>query len=1335
MTDTIKVLTYNVNYQSLEGKFIKPEHNNVNYNAKNIAKIITSIEKDIDIIALQEINYTNDNQWNNSLLKYIEFFDDNFLNKYKFHKKDINIITLVNNEKYDVILNISANISDLPDKRPALTTYIVDKKTKQDIIIFNLHTPHDSFKDKWKKIEKFIITSIKTILIEKKNDLLNDPLFIICGDMNNDKGITNKEILEKINNIFDKYNKYNQKNNINWKNIKLDTNLNPINTCCYSDNFNSTYDFIFSSNSIVNYNVLKQEDNEIINNKIDKGKLNDIDIEKNIFKNASDHLPVYATISLHKKNKLDEDDYKEKLIEEKKEELIEDDYKEDDNIYNYKFYNDDDKIYEILEDLHTNLLFNRYFSNKETIFDYMNENTNFDDKDYNTKFSYIVAGSYGINLIYNENKMNEINKIHKDLLNENVIMNSLFESETFNDIDINNYYKDIKKSFWVKMRNIDITKLFKSYDYNIHFKLENNNDTYENKENIKKLENNIKKYCIKLQNLLNDNINNILFENKKFQIGGTQSFLDKILLDYGYKIEKYNNQIVQMKTIISYKKDSRNNNPIIIRLYYNISNKYEDIKQIKLLDFTIERGDNVPTTENYQLDIPTDFSKTINFYNTQYNSILLLLKNYKYLIQLSDHCKRNKYIFRLLIILNLLKNPELLSLNTNNFISNNKPLIIDELNQINEIFDRLKYEHDIYEIIKKININIINENNRYIIRYGQLPLINISDINLSNINKKETNDKSILNTITKFFTSYNITPYHKLEENYNFCHDSNKYNTQKFIFNAKYINDPDLRNVLLDYTNTYHKVINNNLSININNDNNLIPIEKKVNNGEFTYSEYLIKIINEMDYKSLSAEYFFVLSDRPFYFYNKQKHYGFENLNKGDILLNPYIISTTYDIEKNYLNFQKDYGYKFLLFVNNRAKYINIADFSPFDYECEIILPPGKIIYLDKFVHEYIDDSNLYKKINVIIGIYQNLDDLPYKFDDLRNYFITYNKSLHNSEYDEYNFDDTKSANIYITSIAPFLTIYNYDDLPNYFLEKIYKNINPLENMFSVNTDVSYGEYNGLDDGIYFYNIDYTITLHSGRNINNKFNDTMYFSEYNTAWFYGYVRNNHTFTNDVFTYELKGTPENPIKLLDILNANNVKHIYNFYMSDFITSAEADCLNTYFNFDKHYDKYFIFNNKKISYFNYNGLRYGSKHILKYSASTQNDTLMYDILTKKIFKGFKFDGYICKASFSMEHKGNIFSDEICIKNCLALHNNNILSIKENSILNFYNIPTNPVNKQIFEAMYSLYYNMNKLKINPLYDHFQTDQVYNTVLTKHDYWVYNFFENIYKFYIKNI
>lgn len=118
----INVLTYNVSFQSLEGISTGSAmmagclNNGENVCSKNIANFIRTqaslkLDDTIDIICLQEINETNDNQFKNSLKKYLgkDFF-----------------------EKYEKISNFSekGGVMILYNKR--VFTYISDNKIYMD---------------------------------------------------------------------------------------------------------------------------------------------------------------------------------------------------------------------------------------------------------------------------------------------------------------------------------------------------------------------------------------------------------------------------------------------------------------------------------------------------------------------------------------------------------------------------------------------------------------------------------------------------------------------------------------------------------------------------------------------------------------------------------------------------------------------------------------------------------------------------------------------------------------------------------------------------------------------------------------------------------------------------------------------------------------------------------------------------------------------------------------------------------------------------------------------------------------------------------------------------
>ena len=109
--------------------------------------------------------------------------------------------------------------------------------------------------------------------------------------------------------------------------------------------------------------------------------------------------------------------------------------------------------------------------------------------------------------------------------------------------------------------------------------------------------------------------------------------------------------------------------------------------------------------------------------------------------------------------------------------------------------------------------------------------------------------------------------------------------------------------------------------------------------------ECMSKVNNDSENNN---EYFVTYSARaPQLFYNQKKN-SLINAEKGDVFIIPYFISCTYDI-KIAKRFSKDYGYTFILLIKSNEKYINVTK-SSWLKESEIILPPGKIIIVEKII-------------------------------------------------------------------------------------------------------------------------------------------------------------------------------------------------------------------------------------------------------------------------------------------------------------------------------------------------------------------------------------------------
>jgi hypothetical protein len=251
----IYAMSWNVQWEALDGEKRNCIVNNINVCSKNIAKIIQIIiDEDYDFILLQEITHK---QWeklniNININQYHIIYNDNFT--------PAGIITIIN-KKY-TLQNQTIIRDDLGnhDRRPFTIIPLND-----NIILINVHCPHNNNKQTYEKAFDILKTKINTI-----KSINKDTKFIIGGDFNIDNSSLNPfDLLKKM-----------KINNINTINFNI--NDETLNTCC-DTSMNRPFDHIYSNFTYLNYNK------DLTNN-----------IYKLYYKNkspifSSDHLPIFSS--------------------------------------------------------------------------------------------------------------------------------------------------------------------------------------------------------------------------------------------------------------------------------------------------------------------------------------------------------------------------------------------------------------------------------------------------------------------------------------------------------------------------------------------------------------------------------------------------------------------------------------------------------------------------------------------------------------------------------------------------------------------------------------------------------------------------------------------------------------------------------------------------------------------------------------------------------------------------------------------------------------------------------------------------------------------------------
>jgi len=470
-------------------------------------------------------------------------------------------------------------------------------------------------------------------------------------------------------------------------------------------------------------------------------------------------------------------------------------------------------------------------------------------------------------------------------------------------------------------------------------------------------------------------------------IGGTTTYLDSILEYNQIKLDKsLNDRYFFVKTMTC-------NGVIVKSIGYNIKIS-GNIHKILIVDLVFETPGaiNQYTVKDKMNLIPLYRGSEMyrDLQPLEVLSFSLLLENYIFLMNIPGYHKKNKTILRLYFLLNILCNDEFLSISAIRDIQQNHIKIKELLKDITTIVNK---DINLFRFLY-IHINSTNKSD-YQIKYGQDSTFDIEEEMKNIIKKCESNIDNIitisptipsiqdklLNKISNVYKEItkqelDLTIYNNFKNNrYTkeeirreliiFCHaDISTSVYEKATCNEK--------RTLKDYFGNEYKDINKHCSNYMYNVNTLFTKTNSVN----ILLSLLHRIKNSNDD---SKQYYVVVTSRPFYYYNYQKNYDYMNLSKGDILINPYFLSTTFDINTA-MTFIKDYGSIFILLVPCDARYIagfankstDINKKIASHEESEILLPPGKLVFLETDIHDYIEGT-VYKSLDIHCFIYQNI--------------------------------------------------------------------------------------------------------------------------------------------------------------------------------------------------------------------------------------------------------------------------------------------------------------------------------------------------------------------------
>ena len=277
--DLIKVMTYNVSWEALEGaksRKLNMEQciiNNVNQCSNNIAKIIQQYGSNHDFIALQEIQDTP-NQWQQLKSNIQQTFLNDFQTEFTTAGRS-GLLTMYNKNKYHLIDKFDGS---LPTNSNDSRSYQV-LVFSENIILINIHMSHNyvSLVNSFKRL-RLIINKI----IKKYSR--NDFRVIFCGDFNyNDPFMVPEfqKILKRMSTNFQPETTLSNREFLPRKAMPFDETK--LITCCsnkITKKYDKSADHIFDNqtNSLINYQTLIDLNAFISNEQII----------------MSDHLPVFA---------------------------------------------------------------------------------------------------------------------------------------------------------------------------------------------------------------------------------------------------------------------------------------------------------------------------------------------------------------------------------------------------------------------------------------------------------------------------------------------------------------------------------------------------------------------------------------------------------------------------------------------------------------------------------------------------------------------------------------------------------------------------------------------------------------------------------------------------------------------------------------------------------------------------------------------------------------------------------------------------------------------------------------------------------------------------------
>lgn len=303
--ESIKVLTYNLCWGCMvadkTSKFdgsaqplattcesLRTKNNKMHVCLQNVATFIDNTCKGYDFIGTQEnSNWVELNKASSVLngMGYVAHLTNN---------GTVNFVTYYNKDKYTLLGGKAGDLiidSSTEQGRPYQILILVNKTTKQNVILINVHNSHESGRKlifhNFKDLTYGFLASGRDVIDlqseygnDKLSQIINNKEFIaiMTGDHNDHN--------KKESNFWKGIKPFKESNYTNLKDINLSTKSHePPKTCCDTNRKKNNLDFRYSDYILISDNL------EFIT----PNKIPDINYDSSTYP-TSDHLPVIAEI-------------------------------------------------------------------------------------------------------------------------------------------------------------------------------------------------------------------------------------------------------------------------------------------------------------------------------------------------------------------------------------------------------------------------------------------------------------------------------------------------------------------------------------------------------------------------------------------------------------------------------------------------------------------------------------------------------------------------------------------------------------------------------------------------------------------------------------------------------------------------------------------------------------------------------------------------------------------------------------------------------------------------------------------------------------------------------